>query len=320
MTLIEAFEKNLLNLGQPQKVIESSLAKLFFIEGKVYKVYKYEDNFAGKFSEFEYRRELYTNEFEWNSITSPDVYLSLKAVIIKNGQWIEVTPDQASDFYIIMNELSMDNNMIELLAKGELQDDKIKNIATYVENVISDLSQKNKQLLDSYTLDAKKNLENVLITSFSDWAKTFSSDNIDGELIVKVMKKLKVFFDSSSYFQKYDKGRLSVGLDNHAGNLFLLNGNPQYIDIYPPVKEYRITDKLLVVSVMASSISVFLGKDKSAIFYSTSFGDDYEKLQGIIDFYEMRYSLAQGMYYEKLNRPEISSKFFDYVRLNIDKF
>lgn len=318
MNLIEAFEKNLLNLGQPQRTVDSTLSKIFFIDGKAYKVYKYEDNFAGKFSSLDFRKDIYVKEFECNSAASPDVYISLNALSLNNEKWIEVPVDEASDFYMVMNELSSDENIIELLYKDSLKESQIKEIALYVESIINDLEVSNRDFIDSYEGDPKDKLEGVLVTSFSDWAKTFSSPNVDNELVSKVTAWLKSFYDSSAYFQNYDKSRLTVGLDNHAGNMFLYHDKPQYIDIYPPVKEWLVLDKLLNVSLIASAFTVFLGKDKSKVFYTTSFGNQYKDLEKVIDFYEMRYCLAQGMYYEKLERPEIASKFFDFVRSKID--
>lgn len=318
MNLIEAFEKNLLNIGEPQRTIDSIISKIFFINNKVYKVYKYESNFAGDFGSLEFRKGLYSEEFRWNSIASPDVYLSLNFVTYDGKEWKSVNQvEDASDFYIVMNELPAQNNVIELLLHGRFSDEQVKQVASYSEQVITDLEKVNQDLINSGKGNAKANLRDVLIDSFSDWAKLFNSPNLDNELISKTMKLLTNFFDSNPYFQNYDVSRLTVGLDNHALNMFFFNEKPQYIDIYPPVKKWLVSDKLLNVALISSAFSVFLGKEKGAVFYKTSFGESYSELSEVIDFYEIRYCLAQGMYYQKIERPEIAVKFLDFVRSKV---
>ena len=111
MTLLEAFEQNLINDDKYERRIETIFSKLFFFSDKVIKIYKYSDNYYGQFSDINFRKEFYAEDFSWNHTMAPDIYLSLNPYKLTDGKWAPASQDEAEDFYIVMKRIDDKSNV-----------------------------------------------------------------------------------------------------------------------------------------------------------------------------------------------------------------
>ena len=131
MNLIQAFEENLVedfNTFSPDKVIETIVSKIFFYGDKVYKIYKYEKFFFGDFSNQDFRKKFYEEDFYWNNTMAPHVYSALWGVKKNFNKYKLTDLSGAEDFFIEMKKFNDDKNLTNLLLKKKISDDNLVKI------------------------------------------------------------------------------------------------------------------------------------------------------------------------------------------------
>src|SRR4030042_4195619 len=142
MNLIQAFEKNLIedfNTFSPDKVVETIVSKIFFYGDKVYKIYKYEKFFFGDFSDQDFRKKFYNEDFYWNNTMAPHVYLSLWGVKKNSDKYRLTNLSEAEDFFIEMKKFDDDKNLTNLLLKKNMGEEDLAKI-------VSDMTSRIKKL------------------------------------------------------------------------------------------------------------------------------------------------------------------------------
>lgn len=315
MNLIKTFEQNLVDgfLGKSSdKTIETIVSKIFFYEEDVYKVYKYEKFFFGDFTDKDFRRNFYIEDFYWNHITAPHIYLALRPVKIIEGKYKIVDSSEAEDFFIEMRKFDDNKNLTNILLQKQISNEDIKKIVIEMTSRLKILTENkrksleydfNKKLIDIHLadLDSDRNLL-YLIPSFikKEWAdKTFN-----------FLKKISI---NNNYFLNYHSNNLSLLIDNHADNIILSNGEVDFVDVLPPKESWRVGDVSFNICRLATDVAVLLVKDKADIVYQ-NYKDIPEQIKKI---YEIRSALIQIWCFCAVNNLDIAKKYLNFAETKI---
>lgn len=312
MNLIEAFEQNLVDgfsERKPDKVIETIVSKIFFYGEDVYKVYKYEKFFFGDFSLDSFRREFYQEDFQWNNVMAPNVYLALRPVKIVDGVFKVVDLPEAQDFYIEMKKFDDDKNLTNLLLTKNISDKDIKNITVKTVNRLGELTKDkrnnlsynfNQKLIDIHFADLES--DRNLLYLIPDFIKKEKAD----EIFDSLMKASA----SNQYFLNFDSNDFSLLIDNHADNIVFFNNEVNLIDVLPPKESWRVGSIDFNICRLATDIAVLFDYDKADLVYKAHNKDIPEDVKKI---YEARSALIQMWCFNSVKKPDIAKKYLDFA-------
>lgn len=318
MNLIEAFEKTKVSgfHSETDQIIESAISKLFFYGDRVLKVYKYEKYFFGDFSSHSFRKEFYQEDFRWNHAMAPRIYVALKGVKEIGDGYEQVNLDNAKDFYIEMKKIDIEKNLTNLLFVKQVSRADLEKIATEMTIRIRNLTRNEKEKLK---LLAKKGCFDLLQEDLEDlrhWA--YMADpklpRIKSDELMNVLEKA---FREEEYFKNFDSENLSIALDNHSDNIFLLNGNVEFLDIMPPKKNWRITDPYFNICRPAVDVMVIGTSNEAKVMYHA-----YEKIAPTVPsrvktIYEIRSSIIRASYFYFLEKPDLAKKYLDFTEVKL---
>lgn len=291
MNLIESFEN-------PDKTIETIISKIFFYGDKVYKVYKYEKFFFGDFTSFDFRKDFYIEDFSQNQLMAPEVYLLLHTVK-DNG---------SEDFYIEMKKFDDNKNLTNLLLNKNISKNELTIIAKEMVLRLKKLTELKKEKYKNYF--NKKLLDIQLEDLESDRNLLYLiRDNISKEKTDKIINAARRASEQNSYYRDYDSKRLSILIDNHADNIILLNGEPQFIDVLPPKESWRVGDINFVICRLATDAAV-LGSEELADVVYANCGPMPEKIRFI---YEIRSALIQAWCFYSVSKPDIAQNYLKFA-------
>ena len=224
--------------GKPDKVIESGLAHIFFYDDTVYKLYKThadKDHFIkGVLAPTTKRNEFMEHDFKLNSHFSKSVYINRYSLDYEAGI-ARVVPYHGRSIYklIEMKRLDFEDNFHEQLLRREVKVDDYFNIGHEI-----------AQSIDSYEINLPDSInwydlatERVhILKQFLGWMKPEFSELVENSEAVSALE---------AHLEKYKneylqiKGNeLSVNLDNHDENIFIVEGTPQFIDLLPPMSSW----------------------------------------------------------------------------------
>lgn len=307
MNLIEAFDKNLIIDKEPDKIIETIVSRLYFYGDKVYKVYKYEKFFFGDFSSTNFRKNFYKEDFYWNNIMAPDIYLNLKVVKATNGE---------EDFFIEMEKFDDSKNLTNLLIQKNISESDIRNIISEMTTRLKKITESkkndpnydfNKKFIDIHLADLESDANLLyLIPSF------IAKEKID--TIINFLRNTSL---NNPYFKNYDSNNLSVLIDDHADNIVFLDERVEFFDVLPPKESWRIGDICFVVSRIATDIAVLWSKEKADILYEIYEKNNEPMLPEIRAIYETRSALIQIWCFYSQKKLDIAQKYLKFVEEKI---
>lgn len=301
MNLIEAFEQKLvdgLEDKSPDKVIETIVSKIFFYGEDVYKVYKYEKFFFGDFTDRIFRKSFYKEDFYWNSIMAPQIYLSLRPV--------------KDDFYIEMKKFDDNKNLTNLLLKKKISDEDIKKIASEMTIRLKMLTENKKKTSD---YDFNKKLLNIHLADLeSDRNLLYLIPSfIKKEWADKIFDQLREASAANPYFLNYDSKNFSLLIDNHSDNIVLSNGQADFVDVLPPKESWRVGDIFFDVCRLATDVAVLLAEEKAGLIY-----ENYKDIpEDIKKIYEIRSAVIQMWRFYSIDDLKIAQKYLDFIKSRI---
>lgn len=306
MNLIEAFDKKLIINKEPDKIIETIVSKLYFYGDRVYKVYKYEKFFFGDFSSPNFRKKFYGEDFSWNHIMAPDVYLALKTV----------KSSGTDDFFIEMKKFDDSKNLTNLLIQKNLSDADIEKI---VLEIIKRLNKITNDKKNDPNYDFNKKLIDILLADLESDANLLYliPSFITKEKIDVIIDFLKNTSLNNPYFKNFNSNDFSALIDSHADNIVFLNGQAEFIDVLPPKESWRIGDICFVVSRIATDIAVLWSQEKSETLYNIYEKNNKPIPSEIKAIYEIHSALIQMWCFYSQNKLEIAQKYLKFVEEKI---
>jgi aminoglycoside phosphotransferase family enzyme len=317
MTLLEAFEKKILTNEKPEKVIETVFSKLFFFKDKVIKIYKYNDSYYGDFSNPTFRKSFYRDDFSWNNIMAPEIYLELKGFKNDSGKWISVDYSNAEDFYIEMKRIDDTSNLTHLLITNTVTDQNLRDIGSVTVEKLKTLTLQNKDaLLAIFESGGKKIIHDALL-AVEEISKAFAPKTIDTDFITSTVQALTKHFENSDYFKNFDDARLEVSIDNHSDNILIINNTVEFIDVLLPREHMRVSDPLLNLAKTSGCVAALASPEKADLIYETYIqqGGLYDKTTR--NFYEVFICFLLTLYNDGLGRVELSERYAKFVSSSI---
>lgn len=293
----------------PEKTIETVFAKLFFYKNKVIKVYKYKDVFGLNFRDPSFRKKFCTEDFLWNKIMAPDVYIKLGGVKATSGGFVLCGTDVAEDFFIEMVKIDSSRNLTNLLMTQELLASDIKKITTTFLKRLRDLTKKQRnkysQLFDrGWFSIQEKDLNDVY-----SFLETSARKYIPIRTSKKIVNLLSRISEKEKYFINHDRRFLTVGIDNNSDNILYFKGKTTFIDVMPPKEEWRVYDEAFLVSRTATDCYALGNKSLGDMVYETY--SKYRMLPppNVKLAYEIRRGLVQWAYRHVIKRHDEAEKF-----------
>lgn len=307
MNLIEAFEA-----GQvpefnrpPDQVIETLLSKLFFYDDRVIKVYKHRPGLAGDLTSPEARRQFYADDFSWNQLLSPEIYLRLATVKL-----------ESEDFYIEMKRIDHSRNLTTLLDTGQVSTREMVLLTKKLIEKVGDLTRIKKESLSHVTtlgwsvLQAE-NLEDLRQLAYGATPEISKSETDE------VVNFLQLKSKEQPYIIDYQKDRLEVGFDTNSDNLLIIDGQPGFIDMTAPKENWRIADSFFTITRVAVDAAVLGHQALADAVYETYLQYRTAPPPAVKLIYEIHSAAIQWSYRHHLKQTKRAEKFKQFTLAKI---
>jgi len=291
-------------LDNPDKIIESAISKLYFHGNKVYKIYNQEKYFFGDFSNDKYRNNFYKEDFSWNHTLSPDIYLKLG--------------NTRTDNYILMKKINPDKSLMNLLIKKSAAQAKLIEFVKTMTQRINILTKLKKQGLKKVFGLGLAGLLREDIRDLYPWCH-MAAPALPKGISNRLISRLEKVAQSEKYFKNFPVRNLSLSIDNHSGNIVLVNGKFMPIDVMPPKLNWRVCDPYANISRPAVDAMVLQSEKLGQSMYRA-----YETMARAIPgqvktIYELRSALIMLPYMYMLKKPRLGQKYLKFIRHSFAK-
>ncbi|KKW36959.1 MAG: hypothetical protein UY81_C0008G0011 [Candidatus Giovannonibacteria bacterium GW2011_GWA2_53_7] len=313
MNIVNAFEGLLLPglVGDHDGVIETVLSKLFIRGDEVHKAYKHRTADFADLADRSVRRKYIAEDFFWNNIMAPNVYLELRGVRREGDQFVHVDHKEGEDWYIVMRKIDNERNLMRALEEGILPGGKLGEYVGALYARLEMLTEARKQgLKEFFDKEALHVREEVIGTR--DWAYT-AEPHLSRADVDRAAELMERVLSAEAYFQNPIK-TLSVVIDTNPENIFLFDEGVSFIDVMPPKDAWRVHDRYFALCRTSADVSALVGKTHAEALH-----DSYEALsplppEAVRMVYEIAAALIQTPYRKMVGRDDLAAKYADYVR------
>lgn len=311
MELVEAFENGLVEgIEDIDSTIDTHISKLFVGENKVYKIYLKKDAFFGKLSDKEYRKEFYGEDFSWNQMMSPDVYLFLRPVQFLDGKFKIVQDQDAEDYFIEMSLIDTKKSISNLTLSNDLSIEDIENLSRTFNNQI--------EKLNNEKLAGLSELSHSWSKLWKDRAMDlgpFSGEQtlVSPEMTKRIMNVLIKHAEGSNYIKEYSPDNLSVGIDGHSDNVFLHEGIISFLDIFLVKDVWRIIDPHFDICRIAVDVDAMGQPELISSLYKSSKHNPYDIPKEVRISYELSSAAIKGIYYALIDQEDLAKMYIPLI-------
>lgn len=256
--IIEVFKSGRIRGGviRPKHII-TAISNVFVFEDKAYKIYKGDNEFFNKnFNDLSLKDNRFNftkDDFTWNNLLSPEVYLEIKGLYLDNNNVVfgEVT-GTAYELVIIMKSLDMKESLINRLIENRISFDDCYKIGFQFGLRENELP---KTKIEGSLYDNFISRCDDVVPWIKSAEKYIGKDNID-----YYTSFLRSYVDNNKEILSIDSD-LGSCQDIHADNAVYTNDTLFPIDTFSPKLEWRQGYKFLNIYRLATDIYVFLGKE-----------------------------------------------------------
>lgn len=318
MNLIEAFERDLVEgFSKPDREIETVISRLFFYENKVCKVYKHMQSFIGDMTVARFRKEFYSEDFSWNNIVSPNIYLELVGVKKEGDRYIK-TENDAEDFFILMEKVDSDTNLVDLLLEQRVRDKNLTDVIEVLVQKLKELTKTKRPKIDHISAQGWPELLKQNYEDLRSWSY-MADTHIPREKTNEIVDALSKSSENLEVIKNFDTNSMFSYVDGHAGNIFIVDDKVTFMDIYPPKESWRVADMFYTINRPITDVAVLFGQDKADIMYAK-----LEELTGEFPaqlklLYTIHDAQIMAAYFHMLHKHELGEKYFRFVEENLKK-
>lgn len=313
MQFSEALRQGLVpEFGEPDRIIETLLSNVFFFGSRALKVYKPVNAYYGNLADLVSRKEFYREDFFWNHLVSPEIYLHFGGVRSVGGGYSLTPFEEGEDFYIEMAKVDMTRTLTELLREKRVSIPDMKLVTRTLLEVNERISKERKVSLKHQFVRGWR----ALIGEDWDDIRTMmhlAREHISGSQADDIIHWIKDLTAFHSFFDGYPASGLSVAIDNNCDNVLLVNGRVLYIDVLAPKESWRVVEEYFSVARTAVDAHVVgspdLGDAVHAV-YSELRGEQELKATLVC---EIRSALIQWPYRHILGQHELAEKYKAFV-------
>ncbi|MBI1960845.1 MAG: hypothetical protein HYS43_01045 [Candidatus Liptonbacteria bacterium] len=262
--ILSSFEKNEINglaeHGEKPTHLETGLAHLYFYPRTVYKIYKWTDNphdpVTGMLAEVATRLAFLERDFAWNRYFSRGVYRKKIGLRLNNGI-VRVVPETSpvDDVAFAMERLDERENMHERLLRGEVGKEELYITGRSMARMINEFPAPwpEKSWYD-YALGRILFLE-IFFRGIPDEFLSLDSKQ-------RFIQALRRHIEAHKLeYAKITGDQLSISIDNHDENVFRKNGEPLFIDVVPPMEEWRFAVPWLNLYQLSVNVEVLCSRN-----------------------------------------------------------
>lgn len=309
VTALETLAVEGLN-GDHDQVIETVLSKLFIRGDEVHKAYKHRTADFADLTHRDIRRAYISEDFFWNNILAPEIYLELRHVMRQGNSYIHVGPTLAEDWYIVMKKIDSTRDLLRTLESGVPQEEDLAHYASILTNRLKQLTAARSTELAVHFNKGQAHLKSEIL-GVCDWAYTaepfLSQDDVANAYMLMSRALTEV-----PYFS--DPIELSVVIDTNPENIVFLSGGVSFIDVMPPKDTWRVHDRYFPLCRTSADISALQHANHANILHTQYAQDAILPPEIVRVVYELAAALIQVPYRKMLNREELASSYADFVR------
>jgi aminoglycoside phosphotransferase family enzyme len=317
MTIVEALEElrvDGLTTGHDH-IIETVLSKLFFRGNEVQKAYKHRTADFANLADKDTRREWITEDFHWNNIMAPEIYLELRHVTRKNDRFMHTSPSLAEDWYIVMRRFEHGRDLLSALEKDTITHEDLSMYTRLLTERLRTLTERKKDGLAYYTAKGNTHLKDEVL-GVCDWAYT-AVPHLTNEDVDRAKKVLSHIFEREEYFTR--PMNLSVVIDTNPDNIILLDNGISFIDVMPPKDSWRVHDRYFALCRTSADISALLGEKRANVLHDTYSTLETLPPEIVRKTYELASGLIQVPYRKMIGRDDLASAYTKFVKKRIEE-
>lgn len=301
--LIQSFlTGEIVNAQETPEHIETTISHVFLFREKVYKLYKNDNyDFNTHFRDIANgasRKNFYETDFRWNHYFSPNIYRRLVKIYRNDGKFTLVKSGSAVDIAIEMDRVDNAVNLTKLL--------RTKKVSRRELVVLSEtMMRKIKLFPDFHPKLSYSDYLRIRLDSLDAFMKIIPG-TLPYQRRQHFMNIQRTFFEEHwQYFASFRTHEMSIAIDNHADNIFIVDHKPQFIDVYSPKEEWGIIEPLFNVARLAADVALYHSQEYGRAVL-TGFRSVYpqRKIQEeIFQFYALQAALIKGTYLFLLGDP-----------------
>ena len=255
MKLIELLKKgNVDKISSIPKHISMAISDIFIFDDEdvVLKIYKKEDGLEFK-NEKEYLKFI-LDDFEWNKIVSPDVYLNLVELEEKDEKLFFKPFDleKSKNAVIVMNKIDDEKNLLNLFLEKKMEK---KDFAVLGIEFGKIKKEANKHKLP-------KKYENIDLYGKYMNELSLKLERIPTGFLGAILRYLKKYiYENKKYFGNIYARDFKMSIDCNIGNLIFKDEKLKIIDSCPPKEEWRYSSREIDFYRLGADIYFLFGKE-----------------------------------------------------------
>lgn len=315
MTIVEALE----NLkvegmnGDNDHIIETVLSKLFVRGDEVHKAYKHRIALFGDLTKRDVRKKFISDDFAWNNVMSPEIYLELRHVAVRDGAYAHVDPESAEDHYIVMRRIDPKKGLVLMLESGEIKPDDLARYVASITDRLRILEKMYASQLQEYIDRGTAHVKDEIVNT-CNWAYTADPFLLPDDVDRAKTLFLKTF-ESETYLK--DGARSSVVIDTNPDNIFFIDGSVSFLDVMPPRDSWRIHDPYFIICRTSADVSIHDPALAEALHH------EYAKREvlpskAVRTAYEIAGALIQVPYRKLVGQTVAAEKYGAFVKRRMD--
>lgn len=278
--IIEAFQygrvKGIVEPGVKPTHFLTGISHIFMFPRTVYKLYRKDNDSFNKnsldLSDEKIRRRFYKDDFSFNHYFSKEIYNALLSIHTNGEVELKSKDESGYDLVIQMTRVDAEKNLTNLLRRKALKEDELRAIGYEMTKLEAEYPERPK---------TDKNYYEVL-TSFIDGVRHFGSmaaPLISLEDCGKICQTMSDYVENNKEkLSKITEKDFILTIDNHSDNIFYINKELLFIDVYLPKIEWGIVEPLYTIARPYTDALVFAGEE-----YAEALLQGYKDYYGIAD-------------------------------------
>lgn len=300
--------------GDHDQVIETVLSKLFVRGEEVHKAYKHRSADFADLAHRDIRREYIAEDFYWNNVMAPEIYLELRHVKREGDHFVHVDTKEAEDWYIVMKKIDSTRDLLRTLERGVPLREDLADYARILTKRLEELTDAKGEELAIHFEKGQAHLASEIL-GVCDWAYTatpfLSTSEVD-----RAKALMKQALETVPYFS--DPIDLSIVIDTNPENIIFLSEGVSFIDVMPPKDTWRVHDRYFPLCRTSADISALQHADHADILHEQYAKDAVLPPEIVRVVYELAAALIQVPYRNMLGKDTLATAYADFVRMRMD--
>lgn len=297
--------------GGHDHVIETILSKLFIRGDEVHKAYKHRVADFADLTHRETRREYISEDFFWNNVMAPEIYLELRHVLHEGGKFVHVDEDEAEDWYIVMKKIDSGRDLLKTLEKRAPEEMELREYARLLTERLRKLTDEKGDELSIHIDKGTAHISSEVL-GVCDWASVGADPHLTFDEVMRAKELLTQALAREQYFNTPIS--LSVVIDTNPDNIIFLDEGVSFIDVMPPKDAWRVHDRYFPLCRTSADVSALSHKDHAEPLHHEYAKNESLPPETVRTVYELAAALIQVPYRKMVGRDDLAQKYADYVR------